>query len=192
MWRHYVLARSLDEAAQVLANEGSRARVVAGATDLMIELERKVRTGIDTLIDVSRIPGTDQITLELPSVSGTPDIIHCGPLVTHAQACASPLIQARALPLAQACWEVGAPQIRNRATLAGNLITASPANDTITPLMALEGVLTLRSLKRGDRRVKLSDFYTGVRRTVMQPDELLVDIAIPAMGEDEQVVTDSP
>ncbi|HEX9440961.1 MAG TPA: 2Fe-2S iron-sulfur cluster-binding protein, partial [Roseiflexaceae bacterium] len=113
--------------------------------------------------------------------------LHIGALVTHNQVVGSALCVARALPLAQACIEVGAPQIRNRGTIAGNLITASPANDTITPLLALDADLTLRSA-RGSRVVALRDFYTGVRRTVMVPDELLTEIAFAPLADGERGV----
>lgn len=179
MWNTYYTVSTLDEAVRLLAERREKVRIVAGATDLIIELERGVRRGLEALIDITRVPGANAITLD------DAGWIHLGPLTTHNDCAASELIQTRALPLAQACWEVGAPQIRNRATVAGNLITASPANDTITPLMALEAVVTLRSA-RGERRVPLREFYTGVRRTVMEPDELLTDIAFPALPADER------
>lgn len=181
MWREYFTVSSTDQAIRLLAEKGGRARIIAGATDLTLELERGARPGVDTLIDISRVASLDFIRLDHEAG----DVVHLGPLVTHNDAAASELILARAYPLARASWEVGAPQIRNRATVAGNLITASPANDTITPLMALGASVTLLST-RGQRTIPLSKFYTGVRKTVMQPDELLVDISFPAMTDSQR------
>jgi len=175
MWNEYLDVTTVEEAIQALAEKGERARIVAGATDLILEIDRGVRTGIETLIDVTRVPKLDLINID------EDDVIHLGPMVTHNHCVESRLIRARAYPLARAAWEVGAPQIRNRGTIAGNLITASPANDTITPLMALRASVTLQSTK-GTRTVALKDFYRGVRKTVMQPDEMMVDISFPAMN----------
>lgn len=179
MWRDYHSVTSVEEALDILDAQRERARIVAGATDLILELERKARPGVETVVDITRVTGLDRITLDEDG------IIHLGPLVTHNACVASKLIVERALPLAQACWEVGAPQIRNRATVAGNLITASPANDTITPLVALNAAVTLLS-KQGSRTVALKDFYAGVRKTVMHTGEILVDISFPAMTADQK------
>ncbi|HCR72371.1 MAG TPA: hypothetical protein DIW23_13060 [Anaerolineae bacterium] len=179
MWHEYINATSTDEVIHILAEKRERARVIAGGTDLILELERGLRKGVDTLIDVTRISQLKNIYLD------EDDVIHLGALVTHNDCASDSLIRKRAYPLSRAAWEVGAPQIRNRGTIAGNLITGSPANDTITPLMALGASVTLLS-KNGERTIPLKQFYTGVRKTVMQPDEMLVDISFPAMTKSQR------
>ena len=177
MWEHYAQPTRLDDALALLARDPARTRLLAGGTDLVLEIERKL-CAPHTVIDLSRIAELGGIRLE-------DGIIHLGPLVTHAQVVADRMLVERAFPLARACWEVGAPQVRNRGTVGGNLVTASPANDTITPLRALDATVTLRSL-RGERVLALGDFHLGVRRTAMAPDEVLVDIAFPALTGGER------
>jgi xanthine dehydrogenase iron-sulfur cluster and FAD-binding subunit A len=176
MWSAYYTPATLDEALALLAEHAQAARVIAGGTDIIIELERGMRPDVEALIDISRIPGLDEIR------SDDDGRIHIGPLVTHNHVVASPMIVQRGLPLAQACWGVGSPQIRNRGTLAGNLITASPANDTITPLWAMDAHVRLRST-RGERELRFDEFFGGVRRTAMQPDELLTEISFAPLQE---------
>jgi xanthine dehydrogenase iron-sulfur cluster and FAD-binding subunit A len=178
MWRNYYSVTSVSEALDLLAQYGDQARIVAGATDLILELERGQRPGVETLIDITRVPGLDQIRL-------LGDTIRLGPLVTHNQIVGHASIVERALPLAQAAWSVGSPQIRNRGTVAGNVITASPANDTITPLWALGAHVTLTS-KWGERTLDFPSFYRGVRQTVMHPDEMLTSITFPALSRQER------
>ncbi len=179
MWKDYYSATDVDAVLQILAKQGKQARIVAGATDIILEMERGLHKEVDTLVDVTRIPGFDQIVYDEKGM------IHLGPLVTHNHCVASKLIRDHAYPLARACWEVGSPQIRNRGTIAGNLITASPANDTITPLMAMNAWLVLRSI-HGTREIPLREFYTGVRKTVLRPDEMLVEIVFPALRSEQR------
>lgn len=178
MWQNYYIPTTIDEALELLAQPGARA--VAGGTDLVLEIDRGARQ-VEALIDITRLPGLDMIAV------GDDGRLQLGALVTHGQVVASELCVARALPLAQACMEVGAPQIRNSGTVAGNVITASPANDTITPLMALDAEVTLLS-RRGRRTAPLRDFYTGVRRTIMAPDELLTTISFAPLAKGERGV----
>ena len=141
MWQEYVNAISTEQVLNILADEKKQARIIAGGTDLVLEMRQGSHQEIQTLIDISRIKEYSYIALDQE------DRIHLGPAVTHNQCVASELIRNHALPLALASWGVGAPQIRNTGTIVGNLVTASPANDTIVPLIALDAELVLQSLE---------------------------------------------
>ena len=165
----YESPSTVEEALAILAGHRERARMIAGGTDLVLEIRRGVRTGVERLVDLSRIGGLDRIEED-------PDgVIRIGALVTHADVIGSQVLWERALPLAQASLEVGAPPLQARATVVGNLVTASPANDTISALAALDAWLTIRS-ERGERRESLSDFYTGFRSTTLAADEMVTGI----------------
>ncbi len=180
MWRAYQAPTSVDETLRLLAEHGPEARIIAGGTDLLVELRRGVRQDL-VLIDVTRMGHLDQVRLDEEG------LIHIGPTVTHNQAAASAILAGRGFPLALACWQIGTPQLRNRATVTGNLVTASPANDTITALWALDARLTLRSV-RGERILSFADFYQGVRRTALASDEMVTDIAFPSLAPNQRGV----
>ncbi len=180
MWHTYYAPATVSEALDLLSRHGDACRLIAGGSDLILELERGVRhQGV--LVDVSRVAGLNQI--ELTDGAGT---LTLGANVTHNQVVADAGAVAHAFPLARACWLVGAPQIRNRGTVAGNLVTASPANDTITPLWAMDATVTLVSAARGERTLPFDEFFLGVRRTALLPDEMLVRINVPTLKPGER------
>lgn len=170
MWKTFLQPTSLVEALDLVSEYGANARLVAGGTDVLVELQRGVKP-TQTLIDLSAVPDLQYVRLD-------GGFLAIGALATHNALLRSPLSWQYALPLVQACQEVGAPQIRTRATVAGNLLTASPANDTIPPLLALDAELVLAS-RAGERVLPLSQFYRGVRRTELQVGEVLREIRVP-------------
>ena len=167
---------SIEDAARMLA-ENPLLRPVAGGTDLLLDMARDGQGRSIDLLDTTGIDGFGDVHIDDGEV-------HIGASVTHADVLAHPELGANGtLALQQACLEVGSPQLRNRATLAGNVVTASPANDTISALMALGAVV--RSVRFSDgelvwRELPLQAFYTGFRSTELAPDELVTRITIPA------------
>jgi len=157
--------KTLPEALAMLAEDG--AMPIAGGTNVLVDL----RTGKHqprTLIDVTRLPGLrgiQRVDGHLVIGGGTTisDLLH------------DPLIAQHAPALREAAQVFANPLIRNRATVAGNLVDASPAADTAPPLLALDAEVELSS-RAGVRRVPLTEFLVGVRKTVRQPDELLTAV----------------
>ena len=147
---------------------------MAGGTDLMVELGRGTKPAA-RLIDLTALDA------ELRFVESAPGRLTFGALTTHNDVLRSSAFRRDALPLVQACAEVGAPQIRARGTIAGNVVTASPANDTITALVALEAELDLVR-HDGRRRLHIDEFCTGFRTTALRPGELVRAISIRPLG----------
>ncbi|MDK2980109.1 MAG: hypothetical protein PWQ55_456 [Chloroflexota bacterium] len=178
MWESYYTAGSIEDVLDILDREGPAARIIAGGTDLVLELKNGAHPQIKTLVDINRIDGMDFVREE-------GDQVFVGPTVTHNQCLVSEPLLKYALPLVKAAASIGAPQIRNVGTVLGNLITASPANDTISPLVALDAALTLRS-KQGEREVKLVDFYRGVRKIDLANNEMVVDVHFKKMQPNQK------
>lgn len=179
MWKKYLMPESIEALTAALEVAEGQTKIIAGGTDLMVEIRNGKWPELETVIDISRLPGLDQIWKD------DQDVIHIEAMVTHSDVLQSPILREFAHPLVQACYKVATPQLRNRATVVGNLVTASPANDTITPLMAMDAKLVLVSGK-GERTVPLGDFYLGVRKTLLAPNEFVKEVNFHALKSNQQ------
>jgi CO/xanthine dehydrogenase FAD-binding subunit len=170
----YLTCATLDEACEALARFAGGARVVAGGTDLLLELRRPGAIWPRALVDITRLPG-------LGGVEEAGDTIRVGPLATHAELARSAVLRARAPLLAAAAGAVGSPPIRNRGTVGGNVMNAATCADTVPPLVALGARLTLASAA-GRREVPIADVFAKPYRTHARPDEVLVGIEFQALA----------
>ncbi|MGI9609252.1 MAG: FAD binding domain-containing protein, partial [Acidimicrobiia bacterium] len=169
---------TLTEALQLLAEDSTR-RPLAGGSDILLDLHRGGPGSPVELIDLTSIGGFDRI-------EDAGDTLKLGGGVRHGQVVSDQRFIERATPLAQACFEIGSPQLRNRATIAGNLATASPANDTLAALIALSARVEVSRWNGADvvaRWVDVDQFFTGFRSTVLADDELITEIAVPTLSE---------
>jgi carbon-monoxide dehydrogenase small subunit/xanthine dehydrogenase small subunit len=163
----YYRPRSLDDALEILAQRPGEVQPLAGGTDLLVQAKDGHRNR-GALFDVSAVP-------ELHGIEERADHVWIGASTTHTEVMESAVLWRWLAALPQACAVIGGPQIRNRGTLGGNLANASPAADTVPPLMAAEAVIELVSAN-GRREVGIADFFTGYRQTVLSPDELIVGL----------------
>jgi CO/xanthine dehydrogenase FAD-binding subunit len=171
----------LDDALAALVSDPPLT-VLAGGTDLMVELNYGRRRPLDVL-SLRRLTGLRDWHVERSAAGG--DEVVLGAAVTYTALLGDEL--AGLLPaLAQAARTVGSPQIRNAGTIGGNLVTGSPAGDTLPVLVALEATVDLASARGGTRTLPVSEFLTGPKQTARRPDELLVAVRVPvAAGPSE-------
>jgi carbon-monoxide dehydrogenase medium subunit len=120
----------------------------------------------------------DLQNLELDAISCTADEVRIGPSTTHSQLLASADINAIFPALAEACREFAGPPIRNRGTIGGNIVNASPAADLIPPLLAYDARVLLAS-SDGNREVALAEFFTGPGQTILAVNEILTEVRLP-------------
>jgi CO/xanthine dehydrogenase FAD-binding subunit len=166
----FIVAHDSDEALAVLARIGAGARLLAGGTDLLVELKAAARAPA-VVVDISRAS-------DLTRIAMTEEGLVIGAAVTHGEILDSPLIRRWAPAVADACHSIGAVQTRSLGTLGGNLVTCVPSMDGGPVLVALDALVTIAGAV-ARRRIALEEFFVAPRRTALRPDELLLEIVIP-------------
>jgi carbon-monoxide dehydrogenase medium subunit len=162
---------TLEEALRIKQQRGADARVIAGGTDLILRMRDRVLSPA-LLIDLRRT--------SLDAISLTSDEMRLGAYVDMSQVLASADIERMFPALPSACREFAGPPIRNRSTLGGNIVNASPAADLVPPLIAYDASIVL-SCAGGDRVLPLAEFFVGPGQSVIEPEEILTEIRLPVM-----------
>ena len=165
----YLKPKTFEEALTLLAKYGGRAKLIAGGTDVIVMIKQKTISP-DVLISIQGVPALDQIKF-----NGSLSI---GPMVTHRAIEKSEIIRNNFSALTDAVDDLGSVQIRNVATLGGNICTAAPSADTATPLLVLGTQVKIKNLKE-ERTVPIEEFFKGPGETVLKPGEMVKELLIP-------------
>ena len=166
-------ATTLEEALSLLAD--GQSRPVAGGTDVLVQA--RLTNGPLPLVDISSIKSLKSINIT------DEDEIKIGAGVCFSDLTRHPQIQARYPLLVEACNTIGSLQLRNRATVGGNIVNAAPCADSVPPLVIYDAVVELQSQHQPPRRMPLSDFIISGYRTALAPGELLTAVILPAPGD---------
>lgn len=176
-WKHYTVARSIEDAFGALRSSPGSAHLVAGGTDYLLELQQGGRLPVDTLVDITAVP-------ELCCLEIRGEKLFIGAAVPVSQVTASPLVNKHARAVAEGCGLIGGPQVRNSATLGGNVAHALPAADGMIGLVALEAEAEIAAVDDDGcislRRAPMLSLFAGPGRSTLDPlRELLVGFSIP-------------
>lgn len=167
----YLRPDSIKETISILSQHGERARILNGGTDLIVEMRDKIIQP-EYLVDIKAIPQLNRITYNKQ------DGLNIGATVTLNEISNSKVVQTHYPILVKACKTVGSYQVRNRATLVGNICNASPAADTAPPLLVLEAKVNIIG-PTGEKIVPINQFFTGVKKNILKKGEIVTSITIP-------------
>ena len=167
---NYFSPSSLGETLKMLRDYKGKSRLLAGGTDVLVKM-KKGAVSPDVVVDLSKIS-------ELSFIELAGGNLRIGGLTRLADIGESSLVREKAQALAEAIDVLASSQVRNRATIAGNLCNASPAADTAPPLLVLDTSVKLQS-PDGERIVPLAEFFLGPEQTVAKPEEVLTEVIIP-------------
>lgn len=171
-WQKYLTAHSIDEALHALASAGAAVRPVGGGTDLLLELQQGAHAPIHTLVDISNIP-------EMQKLEVRNDRLYIGAAVTVRSVTESPLIRQHARAVSEACNLIGGPQVRNTATLGGNVAHSLPAADGMISLMAFDTQVEIASAE-GLRLQPMTSLFAGPgKSTLVTEKEILAGFYLP-------------
>jgi CO/xanthine dehydrogenase FAD-binding subunit len=170
MIEDYQRPRTVEETLRMLEKASGQTRIIAGGTDLLLEQGKDLSHAV-CLIDICDIP-------DLVGITSAEDGLSIGAATRLDEIVKSPLLKDSLHVLSVGAATVGSPQIRNRATLGGNVCNASPSADTVPPLLVMDAQVTLVS-RREVRTVPLTEFFVGPGSTVLRADELMLMIFVP-------------
>lgn len=173
----YLAPTTLEEASRLLLEHGDRARAMAGATDLIPPMRDKAFT-VDYLVDLKKIPGLSY--LEYDETEG----LKIGALTTLREIEHSPLVKEKNPALAHSAKVVASTQIRAKGTLVGNICNASPSCDNGPNTLAQNAKILVYG-PNGERTIMAEDFFVGVKKTSLQPGEIVTGIVFPPLAENE-------
>ena len=165
----YLKPKTFDEALSLLAKYGEKAKLIAGGTDVIVMIKQKA-IAPEVLISLQGIPGLDRM-IHNGSLS-------IGPMVTHRAIEKSEVIRKHFSALADAVDDLGSVQIRNVATIGGNICTAAPSADTATPLLVLGTQVKIKSVKE-ERTLPIEQFFKGPGESTLKTGEMVKELSIP-------------
>ena len=170
----YFAPQKIEEALEILSQYGKEIKVIAGGTDLLIQYYDRLYE-VGTWLDLKNIK-------ELKEIKIHQNQVEIGAMVTHAQLEKSEDIKKYFPVLSQAAADIGSPQIRNRGTIGGNIVNASPAGDLLSPLMAYDAQFKLLSLQK-EALISAEEFFIGPKKTLLEPAQLLTRIFLSLPSE---------